>query len=551
MFERSPFARSRGLMPADGSLKLPMSRPMGSWLVYPAFHTVAFREKKAFPARAGTDAPTAPAEVHTGRLQGGEQAGGTASLAQRIARVSDESGEKASDPSRYQPDDKSEPPRFWLLPEVVRRNVDREFSDEPPLPVELLPDEIRELQDERVVVATHFGPKAQEKEKASNEDFALGGVLRLGRQGETAFVAIADGVSTRTFWAARTARIACLTTYKTARRLLENGLDLGRPDSVAEIAEALAPAIEDSLKADAQRLESAGTVPAGWNPVTYQKYKSDRSLWYRSTLLFGLAGQRGSVIGYVGDGGIRTLIVPERRGEQPVEKCILQAEDDGQLSNYVSIGFTAAEIRRGHFVHEGRAATHVLFASDGLDKTLRSFQRPGAEAWSRYRDVPLATRAEGFGFLGEISAREGADMDNFSIARLSWPLASRWPAWRQEPPSRWRYSGGSAREPTSGAPTTLGAPSENGDAGEASSGKRTMLLAGGLVLLGFLLGAGAAWWSNFTRGPPPPGSIDDLLKADMPAKVTQPEREAKAKGQLGRAEKTDKAPPREPGTEME
>jgi Protein phosphatase 2C len=507
---------------------------MSLWLVYPAFHTVAFRKKKSPSVATEADGSEAPPEVHTARLSGSEhgRTGPRENLVERLARQQPSyeqptphiEAPEAGAAHPPEPDDKTEPPQFLFLPDELS-NPDHEFAKEPPLPITLSTAEIEELQDERVVVATHFGPKDQEK--ASNEDFALGGVLKLRSQGEFAFAAIADGVSTRTFWAARTARIACLTTYKVVRGLLEDGLDLSDPDAIATITGTLAPEIEDRLKADGRRLERAGTVPAGWNPATYRKYKGDLTMWYRSTLLFGVAGEKGSVIGYAGDGAIRTLVMPEGGAGAMIEKCFLRAGDTGQLSNYVSLAFKAAEIQGGRFLHDGRGATHVLLGSDGLDKTLRAFETREGEEKSRYRDLPLGTRAEAFRFLGEIAEHEAADPDNLSVARLSWPLGGRtgrWATWKQEPFARWQP----AAAPDGGAG---GAPAETerqGDDGYDPDGRnwgRVIILVAGVVLA-CLAGLGVGL-SYIGRGPSGPADIPDLLKADDAARVGKAEHGAK------------------------
>lgn len=337
-------------------------------------------------------------------------------------------------------------PQFWLAPE----RPDHALDDEPALPFLLSEEEIDELRDERLAAATHFGPVAQDK--ASNEDFAVTAVIDLGPDRVFGFAALADGVTTRTFWSGRAARIACLGAYRAFRALLGAGFDPGDENKASRASTAVARMIGRCLSRDYANLERAKAVPAGWDPDTYQRYKHDLTLWYRSTLLFGLVGPTGGLIGFSGDGGIRGLIVSdEATARDPVERRIFHSIEGVPLSAYVSFGFDPNEITLRRITSEGRDATHVLFASDGVDKALQAFEpnlveEGGARCRSRWRDLPLDNRSEAFDFL-EAFARHphvAAEPDNLSVARLSWPLpepGASWATWRQEPLERWRVAG--------------------------------------------------------------------------------------------------------------
>jgi hypothetical protein len=410
---------------------------MGSWLVSPAHHTAALRKAGSTSVSSGpppdAKAPE-PAEVPPEYLP--------AKLgdAQRRMRLSSSNpGSVSSDLDRHT---SAQPLEFLSLPNGLGAKADRQLlPEEPHFFIQLSDEEIAELRDERVVAATHYGPSAQDK--ASNEDFALGGVMQV-RGREFAFVALADGVSTKTFWAARTARIACLTTYRTIKKLLDDGLDLGRPDAGAQIAQAVAPAIEEQLKEDAAILEQAGAIPRDWSPEIYAKHKTNHPMWYRSTLLFGVAGEPGAVVGFAGDGGIRQFVQPERGTRQLQENTILASEEGVDLEHYVSLSFSPKEIITHHLPGAGRARMHLIFATDGLDKTLHGLRPSDPRQGSRYLDLPLGTRAQAFGFLAEIAQHKATDLDNLSVARLSWPLAAKsnpWPVRRhQEPLSRWQLA---------------------------------------------------------------------------------------------------------------
>lgn len=316
------------------------------WLVYPAYHTIAFR-------KANT-----------------ETLGETRTVSPRW-QLASETSRKAEPPEikPYVPE--FMPARLHALEYKFPPFREEAYGEElePELPFRLSKATIDEITDPRVVCATHYGSSKQDK--AANEDFALSAVIRAEPEREYAFVAVADGVSTRTLWAARTARIACLGAYEAMRTLLSRPGQLSGPNAETVLRERITGTIRRRLEEDKMRLEAAGVVPADWNPATYDKFKNQRDMWYRSTLLFGIAGPDGGLIGWAGDGGIRRLIRGDgASGKNLDELQIMQAEDGIELTNYVSLDFQPGHISMGRFSHDGRQASHYLFASDGLDKTL-------------------------------------------------------------------------------------------------------------------------------------------------------------------------------------
>lgn len=111
--------------------------------------------------------------------------------------------------------------------------------------------EVDEIFDPRGVAATYFGPP---QEKASNEDFALSAIIRATDGTFYSFAAVADGVSTRTFWAARAARLSCLTAYWSLSCLLTGDLDLGDPKAAEQLMDRFTDDLRETLDADRQGL---------------------------------------------------------------------------------------------------------------------------------------------------------------------------------------------------------------------------------------------------------------------------------------------------------
>jgi hypothetical protein len=321
---------------------------------------------------------------------------------------------------------------------------DRCLAPEPPLPVQISNREVREFRDLRVAAATHYGPAVQDK--SSNEDFALSAVIKTSNGREFSFGAVADGVSTGTFWAARAARICCLVAYKAICECLNEGVDPGNQGEHKEIARRVARRLNHSFASDARALALSGAVPSGWDSSVYFKYSEDLSKWYRTTLLFGVIGSKGGVIAVSGDGGVRGLLIDEDGQNEPKEVTVLASQPERELSSYVSLTVSNGDFRLIPVTVRGRKQIHVILASDGLDETLQRYvpnesYDQGEHCRSLYRDLPLDDGTTAYNFLKRLSSADGTVPDNLSVARLSWPLpehGSHWALWDQEDLSQWR-----------------------------------------------------------------------------------------------------------------
>lgn len=296
-------------------------------------------------------------------------------------------------------------------------------------------DELAELFDQRAVSATAFGPP---QDKAANEDFALSAIIATeGRS--YAFAAVADGVSRRTFWAARTARIAALTAYWSIASELAGHADLADDTAPQTIVERMAADIREALLADRAMLTRIGAVPADWSEAVYRRRAADTSMWYRSTLLVAVIGADGGFIAAAGDGGLRAII-ERRKGWSTTfqETALLKSVEGEPLKHFVDDTLSAARFQIYRInTADGRQATHILMASDGIDTTLQKLA-PDQIApdntikESAYRQLPLSSRPQAQAFLSELSRLPETAIDNLSIARATWPTPkapAEWRAW--------------------------------------------------------------------------------------------------------------------------
>src|SRR5205807_6855994 len=85
--------------------------------------------------------------------------------------------------------------------------LDEDAPNERPITVPLQPADLADFGRGNSFAVTYFGPKSLAADKSLNEDFALAGVID-GHDEELSFGIVADGVTTKTFWPARSSRIA-------------------------------------------------------------------------------------------------------------------------------------------------------------------------------------------------------------------------------------------------------------------------------------------------------------------------------------------------------
>lgn len=300
---------------------------------------------------------------------------------------------------------------------------------EPPLPVTADDKEYSDLlrrpapgSGASVVAATFYGPK--EQEKSGNEDFALAATIKDASGGEWLFSAIADGVSNKTFWAARTARIACLVAYKVVRGQIHSG-KAPQEGTLEELRRKLSDSLRVRLEQDrADLLELDGLLPNGWQPELYASYMHRTDLWYNSTLLVAVLGPDAGFLLWAGDGGI--VLVKNSTGSGPEARTItevMRSTDDSLVSRYVSLAVTEQTFSLANISYSGNGtplkSVEVYLASDGVDRTLRK----NAERLD-YQRLNLPSYEVAQQLLVHLATQPGRELDNYSIAYLSRSVVS-------------------------------------------------------------------------------------------------------------------------------
>jgi len=314
--------------------------------------------------------------------------------------------------------------RGYFLP--TSRREKETVLPQPPLAMTLSTAEVQDLMRvERPYATTRYGPEVQEK--ASNQDFALSALIEDGGGGRWCFGAVADGVSTATFWPERASRLACLASFSYFRESLghRSGVDLD-DRTLLDLKRGLVTTLRTSLVGDRRKLRSHTTpTPPTFAPQEYRRRWDNDELWYKTTLLVGLMGPKHGLVFWSGDGGIW---LRRQGGAGPVVKQVL-ASADGPLQSYVWLGVQEKDLSVGKIVLDDHEEATLALASDGLHRTLQlaemSYETllpPGAVGPRRRRlesSLEHLYRAEG--------GRRGtqAEPDNASLVVLEWTRGQR------------------------------------------------------------------------------------------------------------------------------
>jgi hypothetical protein len=308
-----------------------------------------------------------------------------------------------------------------LLPRCRTRD---ELLREPALIVDLSEDDIAYMTASTVdgfdypIAATCFGPDEQDKLK--NEDFALAAVIKT-HSGLHAFAAVADGVSTKTFWAERAARLACIAAYETVRDYIPHWESSGIDALAAEFRDALARRILKAFERDRDLLLSYPKIrPLGWAPTLHDQYIEDRSYWYNSTLLVAYLGLQKGLVCFAGDGGVKIIKslgdgAPQSQKDEIVP---LKSTEEMEINSYVSLaGIKDLRVGIVTYLPNLNANIKIYLASDGPD---RSLQRGNIEGGLSVLAADSSPHAAAH--LEKLWNEEFAEHDNYSFAQLEWPM---------------------------------------------------------------------------------------------------------------------------------
>lgn len=302
-----------------------------------------------------------------------------------------------------------------LLPRCRKKDM---VLPQPPLALRLRGHEVAELSDAMAggpFAITCFGP---EQDKSRNEDAALSAIIRGPDGSAFSFAAVADGVSTRTFWAERASRLACIAAYRAVRTFLWDH-EFSDAGVRRHFAARLTEWVRSALRSDRDWLRSMPEVsPPDWAPDLYRRYAGRDDFWYNSTLLVTCLGPLCGLAYWVGDGAV--VIDKTAPNVEPVHNQALRSDADLEISSFVSLlapmDFVGAPV--SYAVNETQAAgIHVLLGSDGIDRTLQSS--------AALRETALSIAAHPLSALQRMESlwqMPGAERDNYSLAWASWPL---------------------------------------------------------------------------------------------------------------------------------
>jgi hypothetical protein len=313
--------------------------------------------------------------------------------------------------------------RSRLLPNGITEDI---LLNEPPFTFTLDDSEIQELSNERdtasriiAVAATFYGPPPPAQDKKSNEDYAISAIIKKTDGEEWAFAAVADGVSTKTFWAARTSRIACLISFKVFRQFIASGNNIFDDATLEHLQEMLVKNLREELKRDKLNLlEYKSVVPSNWSAELYENYKERDELWYNSTLLASCLGPQAGLIIYAGDGGIELVKVKKAAKAKSVDVDItevLRSTEDLTIGSFVSLGVSSKDFRAARITYDDNiAGVEVILSSDGVDRTLQMNSTKVT-----YQHLKLDSSESADKQLHELITLPQCETDNLSVARVA------------------------------------------------------------------------------------------------------------------------------------
>ena len=317
----------------------------------------------------------------------------------------------------YRPGTEDEVQGFFVPP-----RADDEVLKQPDLTFELSRDDVQAIgHPDRPFAMTWFGPP--DKDKASNQDFAVSAIVRDDRHQPWAVAAVADGVSTKTFWPERAARIACLVAFEVLRRWIGRG-DLKGVGQVRKeelkflkkVAADLTRTLHKAFDLDRRELcrrDAHGLVPPHFAPDLYEEHRHEDRWWYNTTLQVAALGPDGGVLLHVGDGGICMHRPPNSVNN------LVKSGGETSLQRYAGFGVREEDFE---IFRIGPGRLRLLMATDGLDRTLQLQQRTYGDllaegSWESDPRPSGLTRATEAMF----SSSKSKDRDNVSLACLDWP----------------------------------------------------------------------------------------------------------------------------------
>ena len=310
-----------------------------------------------------------------------------------------------------------------LLPNSAA--ADLPVEDRVPIHLHLECDDLSNFERGECYAVTHFGPAGLASDKAQNEDFALAGVID-GPNGPVSFGIVADGVTSKTFWAARASRLATFAAYETVKACVAVGWQpaLGGPEEIDPFVQRLCETIEQRFLEDRAALVSADATPLTWDATLYRRHRNQPTFWYQTTLLVVVIGASGGWFVFCGDGGATRLFSD---GQTVTDaKVALESPDTVELPAAVTIGVTPRRFKRIFFrPPPADQSVHVVLSSDGIDRSLKNKRTQVSDL--DYASLDLSSRSAAQSTIEDIARWPEADRDNMSMAHVCYPPDASWP----------------------------------------------------------------------------------------------------------------------------
>jgi hypothetical protein len=305
---------------------------------------------------------------------------------------------------------------------------DPEIPHQIPIDIGVTPTDLSDFGRGGSFAVTFFGPESLSPDKIQNEDFALAGTIET-TDGPLSFGIIADGVTSKTFWAARGARIAAFAAYETIKEfsVIKNWQpSQSNSAEIDPVLDELCVRLDKRFREDREKLIKAHLTPPNWHAAVFGEHSDKLTLWYQTTLLIAVIGRRGGWFVHCGDGGAVRAFVKESRIDDL--KVALASPDSVELAIAVSIGVTKSAFTR-IFLKPAIAtgqSVHMVLSSDGVDRSLKN-KYGESDVGNSYAALDLSSAATAQATIEAMACWPNADRDNMSLAHVCFPPGTRWP----------------------------------------------------------------------------------------------------------------------------
>lgn len=308
----------------------------------------------------------------------------------------------------------------FFLPSSIKED---KIVEDVPLSIVLDNEEIKSFdlkpsKNLNAYAATNYGSET-EQDKFSNEDFSLAANILALNNKYYAFASVADGVSSKTFWSARSSRIVAFTTFKLISTLLKQNSfgKISHQQSLEKIKTLVKKHVLKALVNDKKLLLSKASYPSKSTIKFFDKHIDNDNIWYNTTLLFSFLNEDYGLVGWVGDGAV--VLEKESKNNKKEYKELMRSSEDTTLSNYISLSGESFRLNMATLTDSIVESSKIklYLASDGVDRTLFFQEKNYNDVFDIVDDSILKNKLSEY---SHDNYEEKREIDNYSISIIEY-----------------------------------------------------------------------------------------------------------------------------------